>query len=427
MQVELRNIGPVNHAAIELDGLSVLVGPNASGKTTLSTACYAVLISHHAARFAVQRYVRAALLGGEETSESRTIRRDLGERFSSAFRERLSKEFERCYSPDLGMLPRRGRTGNGSAPRVIVSHSYGGEPPWKLIFKIRDGALSLETKHPDFKLPKFRSEVTLIRRSGPLRAFRRLMDEREGVSPVYFPAARSGYAQMSTVLESLLIGALGRGYFDQVSVGKISGVAADFLQFLAGIQPNEKSSLPAGAAEALESDLLHGHLRLRSAGDAGKLIEFAPEGLNEYWPMDAAATSVAEVAPLLLYLRHRAAERDLVFIDEPEAHLHPANQLVLADVLLALSDHIAGLIVGTHSEFFVTGVSNGLMRRTVNGAGNHASVSLYELVPAKATGGFEAIPSGIDQEGGFSVRQFVDVADSALDEAESLFEQSHLK
>ena len=425
MQVELRNIGPINHAAIGLDGLSLLVGPNASGKTTLSTACYAVLISHQAATVAVQRVLRSAVFDPEEREPS-VVRRQMTDRFALVFKERLTKEFERCYSPDLGKLPRRGRTGNGSAPRVIVSNSPKGERPWKIIFRIRDGALSLETRHPEFRLPRFKSEIDLLRRAQPGRLVRRLMDDVGGVSPVYFPAARSGYAQMSTVLESLLIGALGRGYFDQVSVGKISGVAADFLQFLAGIQPSESSAVASEVASALETDLLHGHLRLSAAGDAGnKVIEFAPEGLNEYWPMDAAATSIAEIAPLLLYLRHRAAPHDLVLIDEPEAHLHPANQLVLADVLLRLADSIAGLVVGTHSEFFVTGVSNGLLRRAKEPKANHATVSLYELVPAKSTGGFEAVPSPIDSSGGFSVNQFVDVADSALDEAESLFDELH--
>ena len=423
MQVELRNIGPINHATIRLDGLSLLVGPNASGKTTLSTACYAVAISHEAAQGAVQRYLREIVLGPEPDGELKISRRQIGERFAAVFRDRLNKEFERCYSPDLSKLPRRGRTGNGSAPRVIVSHAPPGEPPWKVIFRIRDKSLALETKHPEFQLPQFRSQLKLIRNNRRTQAFRRLTENKEAVAPVYFPAARSGYAQMSTVLESLLIAALGRGYFDQVSLGKISGVAADFLQFLAGIQPSETSSIPPDAAESLESDLLHGHLRLTSGGDTATVIEFAPIGVNEYWPMDAAATSIAEIAPLLLYLRHRAASRDLVFIDEPEAHLHPENQIVLADVLLSLSDYIAGLVVGTHSDFFVTGVSNGLLRRRAAASSDHAPVSLYELVPAKSTGGFEAVPSGIDESSGFSVHQFADVADSALDEAESLFEK----
>jgi hypothetical protein len=241
---------------------------------------------------------------------------------------------------------------------------------------------------------------------------------------VYFPAARSGYVQMQNVLWQLLIGALGRGYFDQVSLGKISGVAADFLEFVAGMDPARTSQIPEEIVDRLEKKLLHGHLRLLATGDAAKKIEFSPEGLEEYWPVDAAATSVVELAPLLLYLRHRAARRDLVFIDEPEAHLHPTNQLVLADVLLDVSLHISGLIVGTHSEFFATGISNGLLRRRSEGVESLPPVTLYELNPAQTTGGFEARQIDIDDHSGFDISQFSDVADAALDEAETLFENA---
>lgn len=420
MQVELRNIGPINRAKIDLDGLAVLVGPNASGKTTLSTACYAILLSHRASEAAVDRTLRMVLLAPRRL-ESLTPRQ-LGEQFASVFREQLSKELERCYSPNLSMLPRRGRAGNGSAPRIIVSDAPPGDRKWKLIFRIREGQLALEPKYSGYSLPSYQTLLDQISSEGPAPVYRSLTAARRprGPSPVYFPAARSGYVQMQSVVSALLISALGRGDFQQLSVGKISGVAADFLQFLASMNPSRDSSLPQHVADSLEQDLLHGNVKLTAASDAAKVIEFAPEGLNESWPMDSAATSVAEIAPLLLYLRHRARRQDLLFIDEPEAHLHPANQIVLADVLLELSSYISGMVVGTHSEFFVTGISNGLLRRT-DRVSSRTPVSLYELSPAQATGGYESVRMPVDSQAGFNVDQFSSVAEAALDEAEALF------
>lgn len=349
--------------------------------------------------------------------------RAISERFALAFRDALTRQLERCYSPDLSKLPRRGRRGNGSAPRISISGVSQGAP-WRLVFRIRDNALVLEPSHPLYQLPQFDDEQIIRSRLASFSEERRawMRQRRNLVTPVYFPAARSGYVQMQSVLASLLIGALGRGDFEQVSIGKISGIATDFLQFLVGIDPSRESPLPTTAADALERDLLRGHLRLASHNEFARTIEFAPEGLDEYWPMDSAATSIGEIAPLLLYLRHKATARDLLFIDEPEAHLHPANQIVLAGILHDLSEHLAGMVLATHSEFFVTGISNSVLRHLVRGR-TRSTVAVYELTTARSTGGYEAVPVEVDPTVGFSVDQFSDVAESALDEAESLFEQ----
>lgn len=419
MRIELRNIGPINKAGIDLDGFALLVGPNASGKTTLSTVAYAALLSHNVAQeltnsFALNRLVHARQRDAAVDVEA------LAERFAATFRDALTKELRRCFSPDLSKLPRRGRTGNGSAPRIIVSDRPSDDDPWKLVFRIREGALVLEPRHVDFKLPSFRG-LRSEEATDPTVWLRRARSHtRSAVVPVYFPAARSGYVQMQSVIASLLIGALGRGYFGEISIGKISGVAADFLQFLAGIDPTDEATVPAEVARRLEEDLIHGRLRLRASTESAKVIEFAPLHLDEYWTMDSAATSIAEIAPLLLYLRHSARQHDLLFIDEPEAHLHPRNQLVLASVLLELSTFIQGMVVGTHSDYFATGMSNGLLRASLaGGPGYH--VRVYALCEAAATGGYEAVPAEVDPRTGFSVDQFADVAESALDEAEDLF------
>jgi predicted ATPase len=420
VKVELRNIGPINRAELDLDGLAVLVGPNAAGKTTLSTAAYAVLISHREADRVASRTIERGMI-----SRRAVVERDVLAAFVDTFRTVLERELTRCFSLDLGKLPRRGRTGNGSAPRIVVSHNPPGQSPWRLVFRIRDGGLVHDARHPDSRLPSFERqlEISMESQLTTTARRRRLTQLRRIVNPIYFPAARSGYVQMQTVISALLIAALGRGYFEQVAVGKISGVAADFLQFLAEIDPTEDSSLPSDAVERLEEELLRGHLRLSGSADTAKVIEFAPAGLEEYWPMDSAATSIAELAPLLLYLRHQATSRDLLFIDEPEAHLHPSNQLILADVLLQLSGLIRGMVVGTHSDFFAAGISNGLLRRRRDDPRAALDVSLYELIPASSTGGFVTEERMISVTAGFSIDQFSDVAEAALDEAEDLFEQ----
>lgn len=423
MKVELRNIGPVNRAGIDLDGLAVLVGPNASGKTTLSVAAYAALLSRRATEISLSRYFDRMLMSKRQMSLVEPA--PLSEFFASQFREFFIRELQRCFSPELSRLPRRGRTGKGSAPRIMISDSPSDHAPWKLVFRIREGNLTLETKHPDYEPPRLDHLVDLVEQGrAPSTSRRALVARRRRLaSPTYFPAARSGYVQMQSVLSSLLLAALGRGYYGEISVGKISGIATDFLQFLANLDPGDHSQIGAAVVARLEGQLLHGRLRIATAGEAAKTVEFAPNGVDEYWPMDSAATSIGELAPLLLYLRHAATDRDQLFIDEPEAHLHPENQVLLADMLLDLSMLIRGMVVGTHSEFFATGLSNAILRRRQSPGGVGIRVRLYELEQAATTGGYVATSSDLDRRGGFSVDQFADVAEDALDEAQELYQR----
>ena len=155
MQVELRNIGPVNRAAIDLDGLAVLVGPNGSGKTTLSTACYAAVRARVAADLAVRRLARNHALGVPKVDISLT-EDFLGNQFATSFRDALAKELARCYSPELSKVPRRGRAGNGSAPRIVVSESpHDSDSAWRITFRIHDDAVRLEPAYSGYRLPRF--------------------------------------------------------------------------------------------------------------------------------------------------------------------------------------------------------------------------------------------------------------------------------
>ena len=67
---------------------------------------------------------------------------------------------------------------------------------------------------------------------------------------------------------------------------------------------------------------------------------------------------VSELAPLVLYARYLLEHNDLVIIEEPEAHLHPAMQ---AEVTRALARSVRrGLrvVITTHSEWVLEVLGN---------------------------------------------------------------------
>lgn len=71
-----------------------------------------------------------------------------------------------------------------------------------------------------------------------------------------------------------------------------------------------------------------------------------------------ASSSIKQLAPLLLYLRYRAAENDLLIIDEPEMNLHPESQVKLLEILAILVNAGVRVMLTTHSPYFMSHLNN---------------------------------------------------------------------
>ena len=70
---------------------------------------------------------------------------------------------------------------------------------------------------------------------------------------------------------------------------------------------------------------------------------------------------VSELAPLVLFLKYLVRPGDLLILEEPESHLHPAAQRQLARGIVRLVNAGVQVLITTHSDLFVGQVNN-LMR-----------------------------------------------------------------
>ena len=67
---------------------------------------------------------------------------------------------------------------------------------------------------------------------------------------------------------------------------------------------------------------------------------------------------VSELAPVVLYLRHLAQPGDVVIIEEPESHLHPAMQVEFIRQLAAVVNSGIRVMLTTHSEWVLDELTN---------------------------------------------------------------------
>ncbi len=200
------------------------------------------------------------------------------------------------------------------------------------------------------------------------------------VSPVHhFPADRSGIMQFRDIVVSSLLGDASQpGWRPSVPGPKLSGVRGDLLRGLAVIDDAEGPLSDHG--KAMETEILGGEIRMeRVMGITLPQFYYRPTGWggsDKGIPLANASAMVSELAPIVLWLRHVAKKGDLLIIEEPEAHLHPALQAKLAIRLARLVKAGVRVIVTTHSAWMVEQFTNLICLSLVSKA-RRAGVETY--------------------------------------------------
>ena len=67
-------------------------------------------------------------------------------------------------------------------------------------------------------------------------------------------------------------------------------------------------------------------------------------------PISAAASSIREIAPLALLVERYDVSTISILFEEPEAHLHPLKQRMMADIISALNNAGAYMQITTHKK-----------------------------------------------------------------------------
>ena len=78
-------------------------------------------------------------------------------------------------------------------------------------------------------------------------------------------------------------------------------------------------------------------------------------------PLHLASSSVRGLSDLYFYLKHIAVPGQLLIIDEPESHLSPKNQILMARLLLFCVNQGIKVLITTHSDYIIREINNLIM------------------------------------------------------------------
>lgn len=417
LELEVSDFGPIVDAKIDLRPLTVFVGPSNTGKSYLAMLIYALHRFFSVRQFPFRMNSDGSVtIGGsrswramsEEAVEAtfefmRSVERasasptgggillspEASEALRSGFAARadlLADEIKRCFAiGDPGTLVRKERktaaqvtirrpvagasdpsehTFNiGRRPRLKVAIPAGTpirvdpglEAPFGDALEMLKSVAESPQGFPESLAWLLLASMVLPQGFGPL-----------GLPAYYLPADRTGAMHFyKLVARTLIADAASASPSPATATSTLTGVAADFLEQLIdkGSSLDAAPPLERDLGKSLESAILDGAVRMEQPAVIGPPhFLYRPKGWKDDLELANASSMVSELAPVVLYLRHLVQPGNVLIVEEPESHLHPAMQVELTRQLAELVAAGVRVIVTTHSEWLIEELANVVRR-----------------------------------------------------------------
>ena len=149
------------------------------------------------------------------------------------------------------------------------------------------------------------------------------------------------YWKLKSALESVQ-----HGFYRGIGREQLNGVPGYFYDLARALRFEYTGDMafPDVYERLISKDVMGGKIVISERGD----LLFQENGRN--FSLHTTAMGVANLGILALLIERKVLDEDtLLFIDEPEAHLHPAWQVVMAEALFELARQGVNVVIATHS------------------------------------------------------------------------------
>ncbi len=414
MKITLKNFGPIAHFEFDVDkDMHVIFGKNNIGKSYAITAVYLILknfLEYLPNIFNAQKhkynvtYTKAhgeiplsvTENGGKEINVTNRIEEILLAYFETKLIG-IENSFKNSFPPIVS-LP------NSKAKEIlkieIKFHDF------NIVIKNNESKLFLESvtlsqkvlaaKSPEVISPEVNKENTffIFTKEGSLSDLQSSIDHLlhnsrkellTKISSVHFlPASRSGLYQALGSLSSIIVElSKSRNFLrNKLEIPSLTETVSDYFLSLGNIDVSTNLTFK-DAISVLENEILKGTV---SFNNETKRIMFKANGMNDDLELTFVSSMVSEIAPIVAYLKfivskeakdwdiflwnidktESIANCSLLFIEEPEAHLHPEVQVKLMELFALLAGNRVKIVMTSHSNYMFNKLSNLLLEGKVN-------------------------------------------------------------
>lgn len=253
----------------------------------------------------------------------------------------------------------------------------------------------------------------------------------------YLPASRSGLYQALSAFGQIIAELSKQRTFlsQKIELPAISEPLVDYFIKLTEIKQSKKNeeSKYSEIADDLEKSILGGSVEFDSKS---KRLFYKPFNMNLKLDLSSTSSMVSEVAPIVTYLKYvlpnnEARKRtrrfrnyrvdvgkrkQILFIEEPEAHLHPRNQALLMQFFARLvMECDIKIVMTSHSNFVFNKISNLIIDKSF-GSSNAKAFLFYRTEQGTFSKQLEVDEYGITDE------NFTEVAEEIFNEKLNLID-----
>ena len=164
-----------------------------------------------------------------------------------------------------------------------------------------------------------------------------------------------------------------------------SGVNLDFIRKLLDILQNGDVPDCSSKVSYLERDLLMGNIEVSHDSFNIPQFFFHSSLVKEKLPLNIASAMVSQIAPVVLFLRYYHRTHKMFIVEEPEAHLHPENQVKFIQEICRWVRKGYKVLLTTHSEWIIEELSNQVLVNELDSSKglNSKSVGTWEVRGSK--------------------------------------------
>jgi predicted ATPase len=242
----------------------------------------------------------------------------------------------------------------------------------------------------------------------------------------YLPASRSGLYRALNAFSQILAELATKRTFlhEKIVLPSISEQDADYFSRINEINIKRINQKFSRIASKIEKKLLNGEV---SFDQNAKQILFHPHDVDIELELLGTSSMIAEVSPIVIYLRYiiglgentagrkGTGAKPIIFIEEPEAHLHPEAQVELIECFVDLIKSGAKLIITSHSNYIFSKLNNLIAKKKID----KNFVTGYLLYSTKKGSRSKNIPIG---DLGMEDGNFVDIAEKLYNEKLSIID-----
>ena len=382
-KIEIKYLGPVQELEMDIKDFNLLIGEQATGKSTVAKAIYFFRIIKSTLTDYLCQVYDTALYNGNDVSDgfNKVLKKELKSIFISLFGYSwdLDKRLYLKYEYASGIWLDIKLNKNGKRKYISVRYSP------KLTQTLKDlekEALELFEQKPETTTISlaYASKERLRNYDNFKNSVNKIFDDYK--ETYYIPAGRSMLTLLvnnRSLLENDNLDLITRQFMQVID--NIHRVFEDGIRNVHKRYPDgERRFDVTKTAEMLISDLKGDYLY--NAGKEYIVVEDEEEH-SEKIPINFASSGQQEVLWLLnqLYILMLKKEKAFVIIEEPEAHLYPSLQSKVVEFISYFANiNNSSILITTHSPYILTSVNTLYCAGKVIEKNSTYSKKVYDII-----------------------------------------------